>query len=294
MHVALRERFLAALAPALVRAFADRPDLEVTLATRLDRARAALELEIDVALWIESLAGALTEVEDFERLADADLYLARACGRGDRQALRRFAELHAIEIDRAIARSPTLGLSRDEFRQLVQVHLFVREHEQPARISTFGGRGSLRAWVRVVCARLIVDLSRRGASPTLDHEILLERLDDSRDPELEQLRRSLAPQLRDAFEAALAAVDVRQRNLLRQRYLHEVPVDALASLYGVHRSTVFDWLDKARTAMLRHVREGLAAHVPGEKLESVVQLLGSKLDVSVRRMLDSRIEPEPT
>ncbi|MFO7564758.1 MAG: sigma-70 family RNA polymerase sigma factor [Enhygromyxa sp.] len=286
MHVALRERFLAALAPALVCAFADRRELEATLVTRLDRARAALELEIDLALWIESLAGALTKVEDFEGLPDADLYLARACGRGDPQALRRFAELYAVECDRAIARSPTLGLSRDEFRQLVSVHLFVREHERPARISGFCGRGSLRAWVRVVCARLIVDLSRR-ASPARDHELLLERLDDNHDPELAQLRRSLAPQLRDAFEVALAAVDVRQRNLLRQRYLHEVPVDALASLYGVHRSTVYLWLEQARAAVLDHARAALALTNPDERLDSLIRLLGSELELSLRRLLEN-------
>lgn len=292
MHVDLRERFLGALAPALVGAFVDRRDLEVTLAARLDRARAALELEIDVPLWVESFASALTQADEFERLADADLYLATACSRGDRQALRRFVELHAIELDRAIARSPTLGLSRDEFRQLVHVHLFVREREQPARISAFRGRGSLRAWVRVVTARLIVDLSRRRGSPALDHELLIERLDDGHDPELEHLRRSLAPQLRDAFAAALALVGVRQRNLLRQRYLHEVPVDALAKLYDVHRSTVYLWLEQARAAVLEHARAALALANPDHQLDSLIRLLGSELELSLRRLLASDDEDE--
>ncbi|HVH99968.1 MAG TPA: hypothetical protein VM869_14730 [Enhygromyxa sp.] len=287
MHVALRERFLGALAPALVRAFAERGDLEATLATRLDRARAALELEIDVALWIDSFASALIEVEDFERLADADLYLAIACGRGDRQALRRFGELHAVELDRAIARSPTLGLSRDEFRQHVHVHLFVRERDQPARILGFRGRGSLRAWVRVVAARLIVDLSRRPATAARDHEVLLECLDDGRDPELEHLRHNLGPQLREAFATALATIEVRQRNLLRQRYVHEVPVDGLASLYGVHRSTVYLWLEQARAAVLDRARAALALANPDERLDSLVRLLGSELELSLRRLLTS-------
>ena len=55
---------------------------------------------------------------------------------------------------------------------------------------------------------------------------------------------------------------------------------------------MFVWLEQARVALLGHVRTALLARVPGHELDSVVGVLGSRLDVSVRRLLDSRLEPE--
>jgi hypothetical protein len=63
-------------------------------------------------------------------------------------------------------------------------------------------------------------------------------------------------------------------------------------MYGVHRSTLFEWLAGARDALLRELRSALARRLPGDDLDSVVAMLGSKLELSVRRMLDSRLEEE--
>jgi RNA polymerase sigma-70 factor (ECF subfamily) len=145
--------------------------------------------------------------------------------------------------------------------------------------------------VRVTATRLVVDLARKapGEVPRTDEE-LARRLPPSADPELELLQRNLGAALPEAFEAGLARLTARQRNLLRQRYLHEITVERLATMYEVHRSTMFEWLGKARADLLNHVREALAARIPDRELESVVGVLGSKLHVSVRRMLDSKLE----
>ncbi len=117
-------------------------------------------------------------------------------------------------------------------------------------------------------------------------------MSDGHNTEVAVLRHAYGPALEQAFSRGLAALDVRQRNLLRQRYLHDVSGDALAKQYGIHRATMFGWLDKARVALLFEVRQALAAAVPGDQLESVVGMLGSELHVSVRRLLDSQLEPE--
>lgn len=254
--------------------------------------------EPDLTLFAAALANTLDHTASVEagvaalaQLAVADLYLAAACARGDSRALRWFERSCGPELDRVIARSPGLGLSAAEFGQLVIVRLVLAEPERQAKILSYRGQGSLRAWVRVTAARLVIDLSRRRAEPA-GSDALLDQLSSGEDLELEHLRDRFGPELQASFAAALAQLSVRQRNLLRQRHIHDISADALARLYAVHRSTVFVWLEQARVALLGHIRTALLARVPGHELDSVVGVLGSRLDVSVRRLLDSRLEPE--
>jgi RNA polymerase sigma-70 factor (ECF subfamily) len=240
---------------------------------------------------VSALQPALATTPD--ALSLGDLYLATACRRGDNAALRRFEAAYGALFDRAIRRSPGLGFTEAEFRQLVLDRLFVPREDTPPRISKYEGRGSLEGWLRVMTSRLVIDLSRRKKQPsTAGDERLVERMEDDQDTELAVLRHRYGPMLEQAFSAGLGALTIRQRNLLRQRYLHEVSADALAKVYGVHRATLFGWLEKARVALLLQVRQALAAAVPGDQLESVVGLLGSDLHLSVRRLLDSNLETE--
>jgi RNA polymerase sigma-70 factor (ECF subfamily) len=223
-------------------------------------------------------------------LAD-DLALAAACARGEAAALAEFEARFGADIDRAIHKSPTLGIAADEFRQLIRERLFVASGDKPARIAGYQGKGPLRSWVRVTCARLVVDIARRSGSevPKSDDEIA-RRLPPAPDAELDHLRRAYGEMLPEVFASALAGLTPRQRNLLRQRYLHELTVERLAAMYQVHRSTVFEWLNQARADLQSHLRVALAARVPGPELDSVVALLGSELELSVRRMLASQLE----
>ncbi len=277
------------------------PRLDEQLARLVESLAAGLEFEPkpDLGLFAEALAGLVEHADDaeqalewFAKLAVGDFYLAAACARGDGKALRWFETMCGPELDRAIAKSPGLGLSADEFRQLMLLRLVFAEGERSAKILSYRGQGSLKAWVRVTAARLIIDLSRRRTEPGKSGDALLERMNGGEDLELDYLRHAYGPQLQEAFADAVARLSVRQRNLLRQRYLHQISADSLAKLYTVHRSTVFVWLEQARVALLGQVREALAARVPGDALESVVHVLGSQLQVSVRRLLDSQLETE--
>ncbi|MGH1341828.1 MAG: hypothetical protein ACRBN8_09775 [Nannocystales bacterium] len=239
------------------------------------------------------LAPIVAQTADSDSVALGDLYLAVACSHGDGAALRRFETLYGPTFDRAIRRSPKLRVNPDEFRQLVLDRLFVAPQGSAPRIAQYQGRGSLEGWLRVMTTRLVIDLSRARKRPeAVGDETLVERMSDGQNTEVAVLRHAYGPALEQAFSRGLAALEVRQRNLLRQRYLHDVSGDALAKLYGIHRATMFGWLDKARTALLFEVRQALAAAVPGDQLESVVGMLGSELHVSVRRLLDSQLETE--
>ena len=249
-------------------------------------------IPVDEAGLGQALGRAREAGTTLDEVAAADIYLADACAQGQAAALRRFEQLFGPELDRAIARSPTLGFSADEFRQLVMDRLFVSDGEGPPRIAKYLGKGTLKAWVRVMTSRFVIDLSRRRDRATASDDGLADKLGAAEDTELDYLRHAYGPALDAAFEHAIAALSIRQRNLLRQRYLHDTAADALARMYGVHRSTMFLWLDKARASLVDNVRKVLAQRVPGDQLESVVGMLGSKLQVSVRRMLDSQLESE--
>ena len=296
MAVGARDRFLSRLPLPAREAFGALSGLDADLQRLTAEVRTALpDLRVDEAVLAEALGARITgegdPASELGALHAADIHLADACARGESAGLRAFDRLCGNDLDRAIARSPNLGLTKPEFRQLVHEKLFVQTHESPPRIASYGGSGALRGWVRVMAARMVVDLARRQDEVELiADDALLARMPGGGDPELVFLRHAYGEHLSAAFTEALAKLTVRQRNLLRQRHLHGLKAERLAALYGVHRGTIFTWLEGARTDLLALVRAAMSERAPEQALESVVALLGSQLDVSVRRLLDSGIE----
>lgn len=232
-----------------------------------------------------------------------DLLLAEACARGDDAAIAAFDRLYGAELDIAIRKSPTLGITPDEFRQIFREHVFVSaDPDKPPRIASFNTKGALRGWVRVTATRLVIDLSRKPdvPEPMSDDDLSARLAQTGTDPELDYLKHAYGVALPDAFREGLQALTVRQRNLLRQRYLHDLGADKLAVQYGVHRATMFSWIEEARAALLEQVRAAMLSKVAGgsgsesgaSAMQNLVAALGSRLDVSVRRLLESQLEPE--
>jgi RNA polymerase sigma-70 factor (ECF subfamily) len=101
-------------------------------------------------------------------------------------------------------------------------------------------------------------------------------------------------EFKDALQEAFANLTPRERNLLRHQGLHGLNIDQVGALYGVHRTTAFRWIEKARKALLRETRRALMKRLrvgSGEFL-SIMRVVGGDLDVSVRRLLVSDIEEE--
>jgi RNA polymerase sigma-70 factor (ECF subfamily) len=155
----LSARFLPKLDDASRPRFQAIADLEVRLRRLIDLARAAYpEVPCDEAELVDALAARAGA--DLDALHIADIHLAVACMRGEPAAITAFDRTFSAELDGALARNPRLTASKDEFRQLVRTRLFSRERDRPARITTYSGQGPLRAWVRVTCARVVLELSR--------------------------------------------------------------------------------------------------------------------------------------
>ncbi len=300
---ALRDGLLTALAPAPAQRVGAWPGLATALAQLWTDAVAAVPtlatLDDGPARLGAQLAQGLDDDAEpeqaFAAIHNGDLALACACAAADPSALAAFERGFGRELDSAYARTGGHGLAADDFRQRVHERLFVAAAGEPTRIAGYGGRGSLRSWVRVAATRVLIDQARRAApvdAPARD-ERLFDRAAGTEDAELEYMRRSYGPALGEAMRDGLAALSPRQRNLLRQRYLHGLGCDRLATMYAVHRATAFRWLEEARAQLFANLRAALGERlrIAEHELDSVIDLLASRVDVSVRRLLQSRIEP---
>jgi RNA polymerase sigma-70 factor (ECF subfamily) len=161
-----------------------------------------------------------------------------------------------------------------------------------ARVVEYAGRGRLRGLVQVVATRLAVDHTRAkdrpGGGDELDDLVAI-----ADDPELAFLKATYRAAWREAFTAAVGDLDARARNLLRLHHLGGATLEQLAAMYGVHRATAVRWLADARAGLLRGTRRRLTAAlaVSPAELDSILALIGSRLEASVGRLLADDGDP---
>jgi RNA polymerase sigma-70 factor, ECF subfamily len=228
----------------------------------------------------EKLATSGASPAALETLHVADLYLAWACARGDSAALAIFDREHLVRV-RALAR----GTDPAELEQLVRVRLLIPEAGARARIEQYSGRGPLAAWVRMVAARLAIDLARSAHPASADSEMLPgEALID---PELDYMKARYTKALNAALERALSALPSKQRALLKLCYVDAATPAAIARMYAVSPRTAQRWLLEARDQVLESTREQLASElaVRPVELDSLLELMKSRMHVTLQRVL---------
>ncbi|HEY1557714.1 MAG TPA: hypothetical protein VGF94_22940 [Kofleriaceae bacterium] len=245
----------------------------------------------------EKLAGRLADDAEarLDDLHDADLYLATALAAGDPTAVRIFEEKLVPQIDIALRRMRLAGGTADEVKQALRVELLVPGDRGPPegrpKIADYAGRGELAAWVRISATRKALKVIRRGdREETLD-EILLDHWPaGTPDPLQNQMRTQYTAELKRAIRESFAALEVRQRNLLRQHILDELTIDDLAKLYRVHRATCARWLADARADLSKGTRKRLITSlgVDTDEVDSLLRFLDSDIELSISRILLSR------
>jgi RNA polymerase sigma-70 factor (ECF subfamily) len=240
----------------------------------LDRLRAALpEVAIDASSLcarIRVLAGDPAEPDELERLALTDLALADALGRHDPGAIAIFERDIVSRVEAATRRIDPRGEIAADVRQELRVRLLVGE-DGPPKIHHYAGRGPLLHWVLVAATRLALDHQRRrGALKDADEDELSQAIFD--DAERGALHRESKLLLKTWMEEALAALDPQQRAVLHLYFVEEVPSDAAARMFGVHRGTIARWIAEARESVRSHVRRRALA-TPGMGPEAVDSLL---------------------
>lgn len=224
-------------------------------------------------------------------LAGADLYLAYACSLGDRAALAIVEELVAPMLARLARRWRHARIEPAELAQAIRVHLFVGDGAAAPRITHYRGEAPLVHWLRVVAARLVVDLSRRQPDrfEVLGSDaLLLAHLTEEDGPELAFLKEEYRAAFKAAFSRALAALAPDELTLLRLRFLDGLRLDEIARVAGVHRVTVSKALARVRDRLRTALADSLAGSLGGEDPAAALALIHSRLTLSFERLLAGR------
>ncbi len=286
-------------APADWAAQLDRDRLGEALCRAVDRGRAAWPgLALDET-WLAAALGARLgdPALDAARLDAApadDLALAAACGDGLPGAAVAFEAALGADLEAIVGRTIAAPQLREEAAQRVRQHLLVAAPGARPRIAGYLGRAPLRAYVRVIATRIAIDVLRgeRGDRHIADDGAAAALPDPGVDLELGLLQRRYGAPVRAAIAAGTAALAARERTLLRYHLVDGLSIDKLAVIYDVHRATVARQLERARVELLQHVKRELASHVgaSGDELISIVRMVRSQLDLSVRELLASAPE----
>ena len=213
----------------------------------------------------------------------SELYLAFACLAGDPAACRELDARYLAELARQLREQ---GIAPEVVAETVQrVRVQLLTGDRPG-LASYSGLGPLHGWLRITGLRAAIRVQRRGrVDPTEDVTEALA--DTAADPALQYQRRLYEAEFRVAFGQAIAALSVRERNLLKQSVLYGATIDDLGALYRVHRATAARWLAAARERLAESTRQYLIAQlqIPPSDYDSIVHLIRSQLDVSVARLL---------
>jgi RNA polymerase sigma-70 factor, ECF subfamily len=216
-----------------------------------------------------------------------DLYLACACAAGVPAALATFDERVLAQVGSFVARIDASPGFANEVRQTLRERLLVARPDAPPRIADYSGRGPLGAWVRVAALRAAIDLRRdqhRGAwlsaAPTIAREL---------SPDLQLVRARYQADYEEALRVALAALDAKERNLLRMHVVDGLTIDRIGLVYHVHRATAARWVQAVRQKLLETIyrRLGQRLALSPAELDSLTALVQSQLQVSLTGLLVS-------
>lgn len=230
--------------------------------------------------------------EPGESVAGDEVYLACACALREPAAITAFEARYFGVIGPALAR---MSLSRDqidEVEQVLRVRLFVGDGTDPPRVVSYAGDGQLGGLVRVAAVRAGLNVLRDAGK--------LERGDDGFEdlpqaadtPEQSQLKAQQRVAFKAAFEDAIGALEPRDRSLLQLSLVKGHGIDRIAAIYAVHRATAARWLASARENLttIVHKRLGERLDVSVDQLADLLPLVESQLELSLERLLRSRVE----
>jgi RNA polymerase sigma-70 factor, ECF subfamily len=220
----------------------------------------------------------------------AELYLATACSLADLGAILAFEDAFFGEIERAFSVKSSGDAFVDDARQNLRERLFVGSSQRPAEIASYGGRGSLRRWFRLVLTHHTLNFKRSEArAPLLTEPDYDQALLTQVDPELLYLRERYASDFRAATEDAARQLLQEDRLALQHHYVERLSIDRIASIYGIHRVTAARRVNRARDEWVTLVRAALRARlsVDEAELRSILRLLPTQFSMSLQRVLRS-------
>ncbi|MGA8221430.1 MAG: sigma-70 family RNA polymerase sigma factor [Candidatus Acidiferrales bacterium] len=213
----------------------------------------------------KSAATAAAVEKYLESLHSGELALACACSAGNDAAWEYFVAEYRPQLHRA-ARAIAGESGAHELADSLFADLFGLREAQGMRRSLFDyfhGRSKLTTWLHAILAQRHVDEIRRTRKmEPLDDPEGEEGSDqtaggvaknDSPDPE----RAPYLAMLQAAVEAALSALEPRDRLRLAYYYVEELTLLEIGKLLGEHEATVSRKLERARQGLRRAVEAAL-------------------------------------
>jgi len=218
-----------------------------------------------------------------------DVALACACASGSAPAQQEL-QTRLRRLARVLRRLGSGRVEPEDVCQALLDRLLVRRGAERPAIARYQGSGPLEAWLRSGLVRTALNLERQGRNEeATDLDELARSATLAAAPELAFVRSKYRAEFATAFRAALSGLSSRDRNLLRLHHLDGVTLEALATMYKVHRATVARWLADARESALEGTRETLRAtlQISADELSSLMRSLHSQLHVSLGPALRS-------
>ena len=235
-------------------------------------------------------------VQWLEHVHAKDFFLAQACRLGRVGSLECFEKAYKKDFERLIRKYQGPDLLAEDLLQQLREKLFVSTSKRKAKISSYSGQGLLQNWFRVTSARLCIDMlrsvnRRQGKELLGNNEQILNIPDSLQNLELDFLKREYQGQFKEAFAVAVDVLSPHERNLLRQHLIHQLTVEQLGKLYGVHASTISRRVTKARERLLKETREAFMQRlkISNRDFDSIMVIIRSRLDLSMPRLLQSTI-----
>jgi RNA polymerase sigma-70 factor (ECF subfamily) len=211
-----------------------------------------------------------------------DARLAIACLRGDAAAVAHFdAKCTPLitETARRFGDADFVG----EVCQLVRQRLLVAQPPAHPGLQDYGGRGQLAKYVQAVAARTALNLlqANKRHQPLQGDDALLQTPAGADDPELAAIKLRFRTEFKEAFSAAMAALDVTSRNALRLYYLDGLTLANLSALYGWSVPTTSRRVAAARASLLTATRTLMSERLrlDASELDSVLRLIESRLSI---------------
>ena len=225
--------------------------------------------------------------------ATAEIELARAVAAGDPAAIREFETRYLLPVRPTLRAMSIIDADIADIEQTVRIKLLVGTGGEPARLVDYAGQGKLGGLVRVAAVREALSLlrTRKPASTTEDWLDELSSPDD--DPALVRLKAQHRVAFKTAFEDAVRALSARDHALLRLHLVKHESIDRIGAIYGVHRATAARWVDGAKRSLRTATNRLLAERfdLRGPELERVVDLIESRIELSIDRLLATAAQP---
>jgi RNA polymerase sigma-70 factor (ECF subfamily) len=160
----------------------------------------------------------------------------------------------------------------------------MKEGARVSKLSYYNGRGSLEGWLRTVLAQRQVN-EYRGTRKTvsLDEESEEGKQFVAASPEPPQ---QVDPRLNTAIDAALNAISDEERCILAYYFLDDLTLAKIASILGLHESTISRRLEKLVRGVRKDIVAGLlAGGMSRRQAEEAMEVDVRDLTVDIRQNL---------